>query len=648
MTFGLNPEDSQTALDNANRMGAAGEMGAPLTAGLGTAAVLGVGEGGAKVAAPLVAGADADFGGFDPMRISLLPEQAFQPIEEQKPEQADWERQEAARNIIKSFGTDPQTTGAAGQILHGLTSSLTRYGIGAQFGGPAGGAALVGISEGYDVKQIMRENDVDEATANKLALASGVLAAGGAYLPGGIGTNFVQRALTGAVIQPAAGALNREVMSTVLAGHGYHEMAAQYQPGDKQAILSDIILGAAFGTAHHLFSPKDVDAALTITKARQVDEAAPGIPVTPQAQELHVTQMEDSVRQLMDGKPVEGMTMPETIANPAQAAIAEATRAETVDATHEAVGEALGASGEATEPAGRRAEDIEAARAAELRGKQTIGELSDGEKNELLALYEKDRLAAKVGGRRMEGVQNLVAHTEMMQRGEGLPVQGFADMDMMKSINDQLGHETGDEAIHAVGQALHRQFGEGNVFLRSGDEFYVQAKDQAHYDAAMEAAQRHLANHSLRKEDAAGNVIAQKRGIGISHGSGPTIEHAEARQYADKEIRRLAGLRDNRAEPGAGANDGAVAAERGAPAGEDQGGTAAGAGAEKLTPETQELHDRAQEILARGDEIPIERNEAGETTITAKDAMASAMADLAGAKEQGRLTQIAAACFGRG
>ena len=60
-------------------------------------------------------------------------------------------------------------------------------------------------------------------------------------------------------------------------------------------------------------------------------------------------------------------------------------------------------------------------------------------------------------GRRIaRGVLNGTAYAEMVQRGEALPVQGFADMDMMKATNDTFGHATGDEAIHAVGQALTR------------------------------------------------------------------------------------------------------------------------------------------------------------------------------------------------
>ena len=50
----------------------------------------------------------------------------------------------------------------------------------------------------------------------------------------------------------------------------------------------------------------------------------------------------------------------------------------------------------------------------------------------------------------------------------------FADLDKMKSINDNLGHKKGDEALITVASILKKVFRESDIIARvGGDEFAV-------------------------------------------------------------------------------------------------------------------------------------------------------------------------------
>lgn len=194
----------------------------------------------------------------------------------------------------------------------------------------------------------------------------------------------------------------------------------------------------------------------------------------------------------------------------------------------------------------RRADAIEGSRLAELRQARRDRALTPEESGEMLDLAERDRLTARVAGRRMNGVQNMEARTEAEAAGQLKPVQAFADADNFKAVNDRLGHETGDSVIRQMGELFAEQLGEGNVFHRGGDEFVMQADTPEQLTAAMDSVRQQLADSTLRVTLEDGTVVEQK-GVGFSYGAGPTIQEAENAQYRDKEARKAAGLRTDRA-----------------------------------------------------------------------------------------------------
>jgi hypothetical protein len=94
-------------------------------------------------------------------------------------------------------------------------------------------------------------------------------------------------------------------------------MAAQQKVLDASQMLADAALGATFGVIHHAMSepeqvaakalqtPENRDAALTANLALRDRQAAPGIPVDPEAANAHDTAMRQAGEDLAAGRPVD-------------------------------------------------------------------------------------------------------------------------------------------------------------------------------------------------------------------------------------------------------------------------------------------------------------------------------------------------------
>ncbi len=116
----------------------------------------------------------------------------------------------------------------------------------------------------------------------------------------------------------------------------------------------------------------------------------------------------------------------------------------------------------------------------------------------------------------------------------------FLDLDRFKSINDGLGHASGDELLVAVGQRIRQALGPGDVVGRfGGDEFCVLLADAVTEDAATGAMQR-IVDALEQPVRAAGREFVQRFSAGVAfypeHGGDAStlIRNADMAMYHGK------------------------------------------------------------------------------------------------------------------
>jgi len=107
---------------------------------------------------------------------------------------------------------------------------------------------------------------------------------------------------------------------------------------------------------------------------------------------------------------------------------------------------------------------------------------------------EKAFIAHTYGDSMVPGVGNKYAYNQFRKNGDRPGVWLSMDANSFKHVNDIHGHDAGDHAIRAMGNALRRasaSVGTGKVFRPGGDEFV--AHFPTHEDAMM--FMRHATNH---------------------------------------------------------------------------------------------------------------------------------------------------------
>lgn len=211
---------------------------------------------------------------------------------------------------------NPASVGMAGQIIGEAAAILPRTIAGAVAAGPLGGAIAAGAPAGLSGKYVAMEEGVDEATATLKGLVDATTIGVGAVLPA---AKFVGPALGDFAIAVGAnvglGVGGRGLTGKLLEDAGYTAQAAQYKAFDGTAIAVDAILGAAFfgiGRASmRRPTTEQVQAALTENNAQHFDTGtAPGAATTPAAAVAHQDALRAAVEQISRGEPV---TLPESI-----------------------------------------------------------------------------------------------------------------------------------------------------------------------------------------------------------------------------------------------------------------------------------------------------------------------------------------------
>lgn len=224
------------------------------------------------------------------------------------------EFQRASVEINKSLEPTPEITGWLGShVIYPLTRVAAQAVPATVLAGPVGGAAAIGTSQGNIEYERLKSEGVDNDTALKAAIVAGGTQAAGFGLPAAVGGRLLMKAVSGAAINAIVGGTQRGVTGKILDDAGYSEMADQYKVLDSSAVLTDVILGAAFGSLHGLGKkrgedsplPSEVDTALVANNLNQLEiDAAPGIPSNIKTRNSHVAAMKTATDQLIKNEPV--------------------------------------------------------------------------------------------------------------------------------------------------------------------------------------------------------------------------------------------------------------------------------------------------------------------------------------------------------
>jgi soluble lytic murein transglycosylase-like protein len=212
-------------------------------------------------------------------------------------------------NSVKLLTPDANEVGTAGEILHTLSDVIPRTALGYALGGPAGGAVLAGAPE-YGASAAVAESEgIDPATAKLKGGIDAAVLGIGSVLPGG---NIFKNLLLDFGVTVGAnvglGVASRAATSELLESNGYTAQAEQYKAFDATAMTVDAVLGAAFHGVSRLThkAPAVVDAALTENAAQHLAaDTSPGAPVDPKSNALHQQSLEETLKQIVNGEPVQ-------------------------------------------------------------------------------------------------------------------------------------------------------------------------------------------------------------------------------------------------------------------------------------------------------------------------------------------------------
>lgn len=218
----------------------------------------------------------------------------FKPTQEQKEQVAARLRDDAKFARLKAqndYTPNPETTGQAAMMIHGLTGSLAKaIGYTVATGGSGILAApLFGADLGLYEAGKLRDKGVDASTAKTAGAITGAVNTVGMALPGAIGTSYLKSMLFGGAVNPLTDISEQASIKFVLDNANYSKQAQEYDPFDPVNLGVSAGMGIAFGA---------LGARANRAQARY--EAAEGAaqPSTPQTSEGHAapnTNMNKSV-----------------------------------------------------------------------------------------------------------------------------------------------------------------------------------------------------------------------------------------------------------------------------------------------------------------------------------------------------------------
>lgn len=219
----------------------------------------------------------------------------------------------------KKLTPDPQTSGAASQIVFGLGKLLGKAAGYSALAGPYAGAVLTGADEGVNEALKLSDKGVDGGTAAKAGLVHGALTAANVALPVA-GKTIAQTAGLALAGGPLSFMAENAAIRAILEHADYAEAAREYDPFNPVGLTVATVAPLVFGGAAHALrgkakaadapavgprvTPEQVDAALVLNRAAQAEAASLAPRGDFAARNAHADAIEAAGRSLDAGRPV--------------------------------------------------------------------------------------------------------------------------------------------------------------------------------------------------------------------------------------------------------------------------------------------------------------------------------------------------------
>lgn len=222
---------------------------------------------------------------------------------------------------LKRLTPDPQTTGAAAQVVFSAGKVLGKASGYSVVGGLPGAIIGTGLDEGINETLRLTDKGVDLPTAAQAGAVHGTVMAANIALPVA-GRTLTQTAAIALAGGPVSYIGENTVIKAILENADYREAAKDYDPFNPVGLTVATLVPFLFGAGAHALragkgaraadaappprvTPEQVDAALTLNRARQVDAVSLAPKDDFAAQAAHADALESAARSLNAGQAVE-------------------------------------------------------------------------------------------------------------------------------------------------------------------------------------------------------------------------------------------------------------------------------------------------------------------------------------------------------
>ncbi len=125
--------------------------------------------------------------------------------------------------------------------------------------------------------------------------------------------------------------------------------------------------------------------------------------------------------------------------------------------------------------------------------------------------------------------------TASLQTATGEPVMMLFDLDHFKELNDQMGHQMGDQALKEVAWILQGMFRSTDVLCRlGGDEFLVYLRDVPSRTWAEERAEQVVKAIDRFMTDSSGKSLRVTASLGVAYGQDAEMSFTHLYRKADE------------------------------------------------------------------------------------------------------------------